>query len=230
MHRKNIFGAAAIFAVAGLVIAFSYGSTDHTIHRNAAQIQKTIEKSLPKTMNNITVQSATVELHDGRAIITTEITGHKLGKVFHLTGRATGTPDYEHSRNGEFYFRPYKVEVLEYALEGTAPTKFLERAAERYAMKHPGIQNALVDAAPHVEDWIRHAAEAGATMALKHIPVYKLKDDNIGFFMRASLKDVRIEGDELAVKFSLWQFTKLAVVGTIMIVVSILTTFGFFLV
>lgn len=224
MRRRNVYGAVIVLGVAGLFGAYVAASTDHTIRVAAPTIQTRIDRVLPKTTHGITVTRAILSFEDSRAIINVEVNGKKLTRKFHLSARAIGVPDFVHSRNGDFYFKPEKVDVVEFAFEGDPPSKFLVRAADRYGMKHPGLQNALIDIAPHVEEWISEAAHQGAILALEHIPVYRLKDDNVGAFLQASLQDVRIDGDHLVVQFSLKQFTiaAMGIVGSVILVVAVM--------
>jgi hypothetical protein len=229
-HHKlaNAIGICVGIVFLCLVGAILAGSSNHTISRDESYVQQKINEHLPKTEQGITIKDATVHFQDNRAEFGIDVEGTKFGKEFSLVVDAVGVPDYEHSHGGEFYFRPDSVKVRQFAYMGESPEQAVHRFADRYVTNR-GVKNALEDAAPHLETWVTGAAQSSAMLALRDIPIYRLKDDNIGFFIRAALEKVEIQGNDLVITFSLWGIVKTilwAIVLGGMVVIVIMAVVG----
>lgn len=208
------------FAIVGLVVcvvvAVVCGWTKQTISVSESMAEMVVEKELPKMhAHGVQVNHLQIRFHDA-AEITLEVEGSRLGKQFSMVVTAVGQPDITHSHNGEFYFRPEKVDIKDFKFSGIAPSGIVQHAAERYLLNHPGMQNALDDAAPHIEGWMKTAAEMSATTVLQHVPVYKLKDDWKGLLLGASVSQAKVVGDHLDITFSV-----LAVAGLFLKMIGI---------
>jgi hypothetical protein len=198
----------------GLIGAAFFGTSEHTIRLSEAYVQQKINEKLPKTDHGVMVKQATVHFEGDRVDLVFEVTGSRSMKSFALVAEAIGKPDYELSHNGEFFFLPEAVHILEFTYTGEDPQRFFDRFTERYVTNRR-VKKALEDIAPHVEGWVTKAAEASAMVGLQHIPIYRLKDDNIGFFIRASLSRVDIQGNDLVITYSIWGLLKTILLGIV---------------
>jgi hypothetical protein len=201
----------SVIVVALLVVATISGWTTYHANVTAPTVQAGIDQKLPITKKGITVSRAVIKF-DNHAEIYADITGKKLGKNFSMTIHTIGQPDLQHpgTRNGDFYFRATKAEILDFRFGDKAPEDTIKRFADRY-VTNQGMKNLLNDAAPHAEKWMTEAAQEGALLALQHIPVYRLKNDMKGYFIGASVTDVSVIGDHLSITFSFW-----SLVGTVL--------------
>jgi hypothetical protein len=219
MKRRSGYQTLLILAMlAGFFLLF-FGNSTFSIRKNEQYVQQKADAVLPKTTHGITFDSAIIHL-DNSIDIVLAISGHRLTRKFSMTIHAVGEPDFVHSKNGEVFFRPQKVEIVDFSFNGTPPGELLGHIRDRY-VTNPGLKNLLSDAAPHVEDWMKDAAEDAAKVGLEHIPVYKVKDDWKGFFIGGALQSLTVQGNEIVATVSLWGITVGVILGILIVIVAI---------
>jgi hypothetical protein len=223
MSRRTLVRVCVtIFYVLALTLIVSGGHTTYTQRIGQDFVQKEIDAHLPNTSHGVTIQAMTVTL-DNKIDVLLEMTGKKLTRSFTMVVHAVGQPDYEHSKNGELYFKPSEVKIVDHSFNGTPPGQLLGVIRDRYVHKDT-VKNLLTDIAPHVEDWMIEAAEKTAVVALEHVPIYRMKSSGAGFFLGGALSNVSVEGDKLAITFNVWMVALMVILGIIILVLAVIVT------
>jgi hypothetical protein len=85
----------ALLGVVGVVGALwsAFGTTRVVLGQ--AELQSRIDKVLPKTAKDVTVQQVTIALTDDRMSLKVEAEGRKLGQPFAVIASARGQPRYD---------------------------------------------------------------------------------------------------------------------------------------
>lgn len=228
MYWKWIAGIAGVCGIVFIVIAVMFSSIPHEAHVSQIQAQMLMDYEIPhlKEMHGVRATHGEIKFHD-TADLRIEIKGHKLGKQFTMVVSAVGQPDITHARNGELHFKAERVKIEAFEYSGTGPGDLLKRGAERYLHKHEGLQTAVLDAAPHIEQWMTAMAENAAVLFLQHVPVYKLKDDWKGTFIGASIVQAKVIGDHLEITYSLLALTSQVMIWFAMGVVFVIVCLVF---
>lgn len=208
MSRSWLLAAGVAVLIGGLVTIGWFISTSHEVRRSQEYVQGKITGHLPKTAHGVTAREARVNFENNRVVILASVDGTRFKKNFSMVVEAIGVPDYQNSRNGEFYFKPEQISVYDFQIDDPNPRSLFNRLPERYKGK--------------VEDWMVKAAEHGAVLALERVPVYRVKDDNLGWVIHSSLQNVRIDGNELVITYSVWHIAMMVIIGIVVVVIAIL--------
>ena len=195
-----------VLSIAGLVWA-TFGTSKLTFTESA--IQERLNKQLPRTVREITIERVAVQLADNRLALRIEIQGTVLRQPVSAVMAARGVPRYE-AQGGEMYFDADNVKVEQLTIAGRCVIGDDEAARRRLSETASAT--------------VQRLAETAIKSYLATRPVYRFKDDFKGIVLKAALMDVAIEQNTLAVTFSLWNLTVTAAafaLGLIIVLVLI---------
>ena len=163
-----------------------------------AELQERINRALPRQFLGVTVERATVGLADSRVSVRIETRMTVLRKALTAAAVARGVPLYNAER-GEVFFEAEDVR-LEDSGSGGLVTQL-----------SPGVVGRLGE---HIEQNLSRADAAAAGLVARGIkawlaarPVYRFKDDIKGLVVKASVRDIAIEGNTLVISVSLIRLT-----------------------
>src|SRR5262245_14679729 len=165
-------------------------------------LQARIDKILPKTAKDITVERVTIGLADDKMSLKVGAEGRKLGQPFTVVASARGQPRYDPDR-GALFFEPDVVTIEDLTIRGSSVTEKVEGGGRLKGR----LGEVLKDNASKIDASAASIAEQGIKYYLTTFPVYRLKDDTKGLILRAVLRTVAIEKSALVVTFSLWGLT-----------------------
>ena len=168
-----------------------------------ADLQARIDKILPKTAKDVTVERVTIVLADDKMALRVEAEGRKLGQPFGIVASVRGRPRYDPDRSA-LLFEPELVTVESLTVRGGSVAEKVEGAAGRVKGR---LGEILKDGASKIDAAAAVIAEQGIKHYLATYPIYRLKDDAKGLVLRALLRAVAIEKDTLVVTVSLWGLT-----------------------
>ena len=194
------------------------------------RIQALVDERLPYERNGIVMSNVAIEFQGNEMVMKADVAGTRLGQPFSFSAATVGKPTY---RNGSFYFTPSSVELRDVAVGKNAER--IRDAAKRYFPEKKGVQNAVRDLAPDIEDWLRKASMKAAEDVLSKVPVYTLPDDAKGLVAKAVIGEVLVKNDELVITFTLWRLTGwvvlalLAVLGSIAFIGAMVRNPGMFI-
>lgn len=224
--RNLMWAGVAILllgALGGLWTIHDTVRVSFTADEIQGRINKQLEREFPikgapgLLVRTVAAKGATVQLQDGQVIVLADAEGTlRTGRKFTITAFAVGIPSYN---SGEFYFTPDRVEVQQFAYEGSTPTEIFSRFARRL----PGerTRQFAENRASKVEEWLSAIAESAAVHVLERKPVYRLKEDVKGVLLKATLQTVAIEQDRLVVTFNVWQITLWAIAGVVCLLLAL---------
>lgn len=221
MRLRSLYWTIAVGGVMISVALLLWGMfVGVTLRLSGEDIQARINTHIPKTTKGVTIQSAIVRLDDG-LIVDVVLRGKKLGKTFTASISGEGHPVYDPLK-GTFRFAAQKVVVKSFEFEGESITEQVTDGANRY-ITDKGLRDLAIMLAPKFEKWAQETAAKTMTLALSLTPAYKLPDTAKGYVARAVLDDVKVDGNELVISFTLMRLIWwMAVLGMI-----ILFSFGF---
>jgi hypothetical protein len=168
-----------------------------------ADLQTRIDKILPKTAKDVTVERATIALADDKMMLRVEAEGRKLGQPFTIVASARGRPRYDPDRSA-LLFEPEVVTVENITIRGGSVAEKVEGAAGRLKGR---LGETLKDGASKIDAGAAVIAEQGIKAYLATYPIYRLKDDAKGLVLRTLLRAIAIENNTLVVTVSLWGLT-----------------------
>jgi hypothetical protein len=165
-------------------------------------IQARLNKELPKTVKDVTVERVTVHLADRRLALTVDLHGALLRQPLMAALSARGVPRYE-AQSGELYFDVDDVKIDQLTIAGRS-------IGGDDAAGGPRAQAAGAT--------VRRIAETAMQVYFAAQPVYRFKEDFKGFVLRAALKDVTIEQNAVMVTFSIWNVTATVAVLAVVLI------------
>lgn len=216
-----VFIIGGSLAIAIIIATLITGHTFRTVSVSEQMAQMVVEQELPNMhAKGAQVRHLELKFHD-TADVLIEVQGTKLGKQYTMVVWALGQPDLARSKKngeGQLFFKATKVEIRDFQFgSGPKPGETVRRMSDRYLINHPGLQNLAADIAPHVEDWMKVAAEHAAMTVLNNVPVYRFKTDTsqcddfnchwkafLNWFVTASVSDAKIAGNNLEITYSVW--------------------------
>lgn len=226
MNRRTSawLGIGALLVVA-FVGAFLTIGTSHTFSMDEAKIRQKIDAKIADGIHKhgITVTAAEVKLRQTDAEVTFAMNGTKFRQSFELKAGGIGMPRYN---DGDFFFVPSKVEVLDFTFKGEAPADRAKRIAKGALLRNSRIGAAIEENADNVEAWVKSKAQDVAMHMLEKTPLYKLKSDFKGIVIRASLEKIWIENGVLYAKVSLWQLTTTLIIWALCMILAVALAFG----
>jgi hypothetical protein len=157
-------------------------------------LQERVNRALPRQFHNVTVERGTVGVADGRITVRVETRASALGKTVATAAVARGVPQYNAER-GEVFFDADDVRIEDSGSGGLVKQLGI-RAGGKLGEK---IEQAM----PRVEDAAAGLVARSIKAWLASRPVYRFKDDVKGVVIKATLKDVAVEGDRLVIGLSL---------------------------
>ena len=196
----TVLGLAGVLAVLWSAVGTS------RVALGQADLQARIDRMLPKTVKDITVERVTVTLADDRMMLKVQAEGRKLGQPFTVVASTRGQPRYDPDR-GALFFEPDTVTIEDLTLRGSSVGDRVESAAGRLKGR---LGEIVKDKASEIDASAARIAEQGIKLYLSTFPIYRLKDDAKGLVVRALLRAVAIENNTLVVTFSLWGLTLIA--------------------
>jgi hypothetical protein len=165
---------------------------------NEAELQERINRALPRQFHGVTAERATVGLADSRISVRIETRTTVLGRALTAAAVARGVPLYNAER-GEVFFDAEDVR-LEDSGNGGLVTQLSLSAGGRLG--------------EHIEQNLSRVDAAAAGLVARGIkawlaarPVYRFKDDIKGLVLKASVRDIAIEGNTLVIDVSLIKLT-----------------------
>jgi hypothetical protein len=218
MKRRPVYQTALILCMlAGFFFLF-FGNTAIPIKVDEAYVQRMVNQHLPVTKHGITVETGTVKL-DNSLDITLAVSGSKFTRKFSMIIHAVGQPDFEHSRGGEVFFKPSKVEVLDPHFSGVQPHVILDHLRDKY-IHNDTVKQALTDISPNVEGWMIDAAQDSAMIALEHVPVFRL-EGHWYQFAGGAVKTLSVQGNYIVGEIPIWTIGFGVLVGIVIVLGAI---------
>jgi hypothetical protein len=212
-------GAAGLWGVAGV----------HDASLPQGVLQQAIDGALPKEITPkgavktlvraVVLRAARIEVKDGKTAVVAELDGElRNGKSFAIAARALGTPVYA---EGALYLSPEAVEVSRLTYNGETAAERVARVARGHVASE-AARAVVEEQARKADDWAQSTAEAALRLYLAERPVYRLKDDETGAAVKATLKGVAVAGDRIVVTYSLWRITDAALGGALSLAVGLI--------
>lgn len=163
-----------------------------------AELQERINRALPRQFHGVTVERATVGLANSQISVRIETRTTLAGKTLTTAAVARGVPLYNAER-GEVFFDAEDVRLADSGSGGLVTQLGL------------GIGGRLGE---HIEENLSRVDAAAAGLVARGIkawlaarPVYRFKDDIKGLVLKASVRDIAIEGNTLVIDVSLVKLT-----------------------
>jgi hypothetical protein len=229
--RTTIMGVSVLSFVGAIFLLISFFG-DKEVHFSEEQIQNQILKGLDKkglqkgpsphtslkVVKEISIKDVNMKISDGQIHAVVSVEGTLIAsKKFSLTAKAVGAPQY---KNGAFYFSPTNIKVESFEYEGDKPGVVISKIADRY-ITDDKKKLLMKDIAPVIESWMTTTAQNAVMFVLEKRPVYTLKNDVKGVLIKSSLESVKIQGNELVLTFSVWEFGLSVVIGIFLLIASI---------
>ncbi len=192
-------------------------------------IQKALDERLPKTVRGVTIEKVVTEL-DGQLSAMATIATTRWGQDINAVISAKGVPRYS-PFHGTFYFEPEDVRVESFRFGESSVKEKIDAAADRY-VTNTGLNTLVIDLSPMIERHLKGAAERSMVYAMSIMPAYKLPETTSGYIARTVLSDVRVEGKQVVVTFTLmrlvWWMGVIAIctLGAIALLVGIFRSPG----
>jgi hypothetical protein len=218
--RKLAWVILILLGLAGILGAVwsAFGTT--RVALGQADLQARIDKVLPKTAKDITVQRVTVALADDKMSLKVEANGRKLGQPFSVVASVRGQPRYDPDR-GALFFAPDIVTIEDLTVSGGSVAEKVKGVGGRLKGR---VGEFLKDSASKIDAAAAGIAEQGIKYYLATFPVYRLKDDAKGLVVRVVLRTVAIQKNALVITLSLWGLTFSGVAwGLLLLTVAVST-------
>lgn len=216
-----MLGAAALWGV----------KATHAMSFAQAELQERIDRQLGRDiaikgpaqalLRSIRMKKAALTLHDGKAAIAFELGGElRTGRNFEMAGTAVGAPAYA---GGALYFHPEQIDVRRLSYEGQSVADLVARVARSHVATEKA-RDFLEDKARKADVWAVTAAEAALRRFLEEQPIYRLKADSKGAFLKAALEKITVEDGRLLVTFSFWRFTVTTIAGVFSLLAGVISS------
>jgi len=193
-------GLLVLFAVAGGLWS-AFGT--NRIVLTQAQIQERVNRQLPRDVKGVTVERITVTVADDRIGLRVEVRATALDRSVAAVASARGTPRYD-ADEGEVFFDADDVKLETVSIGGDDPAGRAERLGSRLGGR---IGDAIKQNLPRVEGAAGDLIAAGVKAYLAARPVYRFKDDLKGVVLKATLRDIAIEGSTVVISVSVVNLT-----------------------
>ena len=173
----------------------------------AAELQSRLNQQLPRTVRDVTIESVNVALADNRLALRIALQARVLQQPVSTSVSARGVPRYV-ADAAAMYFDAEEIKIEQLAIAG------------RTVLGEEGgrLGNAVRSA-------LQGVAESGIKAYLATRPVYRFKDDFKGIVLKATLVNVAIEQNTLAVTFSLWNLTLTAAMFALILIILLLVIY-----
>jgi hypothetical protein len=185
-----------IVAVIGMLSAmgllfFTFGKSMLTF--SESEVQARLNGKLPRTVKDVTIERVSVRLAENRLALRAEVSGTALRQAFSAVATSRGVPRYD-AQNGAMYFDADDVRLEQLTVRGRT------LSSDEEASTRGRIAEVASSA-------VRRLVEAAIKAYLAALPVYRFKEDFKGVVLKATVVDIAIRGDRLALTVSLWQLT-----------------------
>ncbi len=194
MMRTGLLWIALLLAAVTLAGAALSVFGPERIALTEADLQERVNRALPRQFHNVTVERGTVSVADGRITVRVETRAAALGKSIATAAVARGVPQYNAER-GEVFFDADDVKI-----EDSGAGGIVKQLGIRIGGK---LGEKLEQNMPRVEDAAAGLVAGSIKTWLASRPVYRFKDDIKGVVLKATLKDIAVEGDRLVIGLSL---------------------------
>ena len=195
MKRPRLFWTAVLL-LAALTLAGAGVSAfgPERIALTDADLQERVNRALPRQFHSVTVERGTVSVADGRITVRVETRASALGKTVATAAVARGIPKYN-AEQGEVFFDADDVKI-----EDSGSGGLVKQLGIRIGGK---LGEKIEQNMPRVEDAAAGLVAGSIKSWLASRPVYRFKDDIKGVVLKATLKDIAVEGDTLVIGVSL---------------------------
>jgi hypothetical protein len=208
MSRRRI--AWLVVVVVGLLSAagllwsiFGFDKLSFT----EAELQSRLNQQLPRTVREVTIERVGVALADNRLALRIAMQARVLQQPVSATVSARGLPRYV-AGEAAMYFEADEIKIEQLAIAG------------RTVVGQEGGRLANT-----VRSALQGVAESGIKAYLATRPVYRFKDDFKGVVFKATLVNVAIEQNTLAVTFSLWNLTLTVAIFALILIILMLVIY-----
>jgi hypothetical protein len=211
-RRQLVWIAAGILGLLAVAGALWTVFGTNRIVLTEAQIQERVNRQLPREVKGVTVERTTVTVADDRIALRVEVRAAALNQAVAAVAFARGTPRYD-ADNGEVFFDADDVKLENVALGGSLGSRLGGRLGDAVKSRLEGGAGSLI--------------AAGVKAYLKARPVYRFKDDVKGVVLKATLRDVAIEGSTVAITVSVVNLTVMlavfvvALIGVVVLIVQL---------
>jgi len=204
--RTLAWTSLTVLALAGIFATLWSAFGTSRVALGQAELQARINKVLPKTAKDVTVERTTIVIAENSLMLKVEAEGRKLGQPFTVVASARGRPRYDPDR-GALFFEPDVVMIEDLTIRGRSVGDRVESGA---GLLKGRLGEMVKDKASAVDAAAARIAEEGIKLYLSTFPIYRLKDDAKGLVVRTVLRAVAIEHNTLVVTFSVWGVTLIA--------------------
>jgi hypothetical protein len=168
-----------------------------------AFLQERINRQLPREFRSVTVERATIALADDRISLRVEVRATVVGQAIAATAIARGVPRYD-AAQGALFFDTDDVKLDDV----TIGTGGLAERADRLGARIGGrLGEQVRDNLPRVEAAAGAVVAAGIKAYLAARPAYRFKDDFKGALVKATVTNIAVAGNTLAIGVSLMGLT-----------------------
>jgi hypothetical protein len=173
----------------------------------AAELQSRLNQQLPRTVREVTIERVDVALAENRLALRIAMQARVLQQPVSATVAARGVPRYA-ADEAAMYFDADEIKIEQLAISG------------RTVVGQEGGRLANT-----VRSALQGVAESGIKAYLAARPVYRIKDDFKGVVLKATLVNLAIEQNTLAVTFSLWNLTLTAAMFALILIILLLVIY-----
>jgi hypothetical protein len=205
MSRRRIawmvVAVVGVLSAAGLLWSmFGFDRLTFT----AEELQSRLNQQLPRTVREVTIERVNVALADNRLALRIALQARVVQQSVSANVSARGVPRYV-ADEAAIYFDADEIKIEQLVIAGRTVVG-----------QEGGRLTATVRSA------LQGVAESGIKAYLAARPVYRIKDDFKGVVLKATLVNLAIEQNTLAVTVSLWNLTLTVAMFALILIILLL--------
>ncbi|MCA9805468.1 MAG: hypothetical protein KC777_26035 [Cyanobacteria bacterium HKST-UBA02] len=229
MTKRKLAWGAIIVALLISAIGFSWTFFGiHEVTMTQAELQAKIDARMPHTTKSgVTVDNVRLDLSNDKIGISMDARATKLGTSYSMSGATTGTLTYN-GHEGSFYFVPDTLQITNLQADGGSVGDKVGSFIDKW-VDSKKINDNKSEIMAKAEEMAQSLAQKSAETVLSRVPVYTLPDDFKGNVVRVFLKDVEVKNGTVIAHLSLWQFTKMVIFYSFVLVISVVLAIGLML-
>jgi hypothetical protein len=190
--RRLAWIVGGVFGALALVGAVWTAFGANRIVLTDAQLQERVNRRLPHEVKGVTIERVTVTIAESQMALRVEVRASALDRTFATAAHARGTPRYDAER-GELFFDADDVKLENFNIGNLA---------DRVDQPGGRLSGLVSENLTKVKALAAVTVAAGVKAYLAARPVYSFKDDLKGLVLKATIANVAIEGNAVAIGIS----------------------------
>lgn len=222
MRRVLVWGVLALVAVFACVGGYLSATGKLDVTMTQEELQAKIDAKLPHTSEHrvtVTVSKATLDLSQDQIGLAFSASASKFGKTVLVDAQTRGSLRYE-PMSGSFYFRPNELKFGEIRTGDFTVREGVSRFIEKW-VDSPKIVAGREQIGETAEKLVQSGVQKAVTVALEHVPVYKLPDNLKGDLARMLLSSVEVHDGKVIAHLSFWHFTGMLLFYAVVFVLAL---------